>query len=68
MDVALRLPSGERLMRRFRAGDRIADVLDFLRWKQVEVQGRVLTAFPGRVRHPFPCTLGLRACGQFPWE
>ena len=50
LDIALRLPDGNRLMRRFRASERIHDVLNFLRWKGVHVQGLVLTAqFPRKV-------------------
>ena len=37
-------------MRRFRSSERIHDVLNFLRWKGVQVQGLVLTAqFPRKV-------------------
>jgi hypothetical protein len=49
MDLALRLPNSDRLMRRFRRSDRVQDILNFIRWKGTDVAGHVLTAFPSKV-------------------
>ncbi len=49
LDLALRLPSGDRLMRRFKRTDRVLDVHNFLRWKGTDVTGHILTAFPSKV-------------------
>jgi len=48
VDLALRLPNGDRLMRRFMRTERIQEVLNFLRWKGTDVTGHVLTAFPSK--------------------
>ena len=47
-------------MRRFRDSDCVRNVLQFLKWKQVNIEGFVLAAFPRRVK--FASTLQWLSC------
>ena len=47
LEIAIRLPNGQREMRRFRSSDALASVLNYLAWKGHDVVGCVLVrAYP----------------------
>ena len=52
VEVAIRLPHGERIMRRFQGSQPVSAVLDYARWKcpgQVGPRAAVATQLPRRV-------------------
>ena len=62
MDIALRLPSGERVMRRFAASQQVLDVLLYARWKcpAIGKHARVAAQMPRKL---LPLHESLRSAG-----
>ena len=62
LDIALRLPSGARIMRRFAASQPVLDVLLYARWKCSEV-GRDCRVAAQMPRKLLPLHDSLRSAG-----
>ena len=59
LQLALRLPNGERFLRRFRGSDALSEVVAVLEARGVRVEGRhrLATGFPPRALEPASATL-----------
>ena len=62
LDIAVRLPNGERIMRRFTATQQVLDVLNYARWKCPAI-GKDLRVAAQMPRKLLPLHESLRSAG-----